>query len=71
MGKPEGLSYDANKMAVLIIVYHVGDVIDYDAPTTAVKYLNYIKDQKKVNVGVNNIKYDDNDKITELELIKK
>lgn len=56
---------------VLIIVYHVGDVIDYDAPTTAVKYLNYIKDQKKVNVGVNNIKYDDNDKITELELIKK
>lgn len=56
---------------ILIIVYHVGDVIDYDAPTTAVKYLNYIKDQKKVNVGVNNIKYDDNDKITELELIKK
>ena len=56
---------------VLIIVYHVGDIIDYDAPTTAVKYLNYIKDQKKVNVGVNNIKYDDNDKITELELIKK
>ena len=56
---------------VLIIVYHVGDIIDYDAPTTAEKYLNYIKDQKKVNVGIYNIKYDGNNKITELELIKK
>ena len=56
---------------VLIIVYHVGDIIDYDAPTTAEKYLNYIKDQKKVAVGIYNIKYDSNNKITELELIKK
>ena len=56
---------------VLIIVYHVGDIIDYDAPTTAERYLNYIKDQRKVSVGVNNIKYDTNGKITELELIKK
>ena len=56
---------------VLIIVYHVGDIIDYDAPTTAERYLNYIKDQKKVAVGIYNIKYDGNNKITELELIKK
>ena len=56
---------------VLIIVYHVGDIIDYDAPTTAERYLNYIKDQKKVAVGVYNVKYDSNNKITELELIKK
>lgn len=56
---------------VLIIIYHVGDIIDYDAPTTAEKYLNYIKDQKKVSVSVKNIKYDNNNKITELELIKK
>lgn len=56
---------------VLIIIYHVGDIIDYDAPTTAEKYLHYIKDQKAVNVSVNNIKYDSNKKITELELIKK
>lgn len=55
---------------VLIIVYHMGDIIDYDAPTTAERYLNYIKDQKKVSVSVNNIKYDNDDKITELELIK-
>lgn len=56
---------------VLIIIYHLGDIVDYDAPTTAEKYLNYIKDQKSVAVRVNNIKYDDNNKITELELIKK
>lgn len=56
---------------VLIIVYQMSDIIDFDAPTTAEKYLNYIKDQKKVPVRVNNIKYDENDKITELELIKK
>ena len=56
---------------VLIVIYHVGDIVDYDAPTTAEKYLNYIKDQKKVSVGVKNIKYDSNEKITELELIKK
>ena len=56
---------------VLIIIYHLGDIVDYDAPTTAEKYLNYIKDQKSVTVRVNNIKYDDNNKITELELIKK
>lgn len=55
---------------VLIIIYHVGDIVDYDAPTTAERYLNYIKDQKKVSVRINNIKYDNNNKITELELIK-
>lgn len=56
---------------VLIIVYNLGDIVDYDAPTTIDKYLNYIKDQKKVNVDVSDIKYDENKKITELELIKK
>ncbi len=56
---------------VLIVIYHVGDIIDYDAPTTAERYLNYIKDQKEVAVGISNVKYDSNNKITELELIKK
>lgn len=63
--------FAAPDVPVLIIVYHLGDIVDYDAPTTAEKYLNYIKDQKNVTVRVNNIKYDDNNKITELELIKK
>lgn len=56
---------------VLIVIYHVGDIIDYDAPTTAERYLNYIKDQKEIAVGISNVKYDSNNKITELELIKK
>ncbi|MBE6346885.1 MAG: hypothetical protein E7067_06765 [Lentimicrobiaceae bacterium] len=63
--------FAAPDVPVLIIIYHLGDIVDYDAPTTAEKYLNYIKDQKSVTVRVNNIKYDDNNKITELELIKK
>lgn len=63
--------FAAPDVPVLIIIYHLGDIVDYDAPTTAEKYLNYIKDQKNVTVRVNNIKYDNNNKITELELIKK
>ena len=63
--------FAAPDVPVLIIIYHLGDIIDYDAPTTAEKYLNYIKDQKNVAVRVNNVKYDNNNKITELELIKK
>lgn len=63
--------FAAPDVPVLVIIYHLGDIVDYDAPTTAEKYLNYIKDQKNVTVRVNNIKYDDNNKITELELIKK
>lgn len=63
--------FAAPDVPVLIIIYHLGDIVDYDAPTTAEKYLNYIKDQKNVAVRVNNVKYDNNNKITELELIKK
>lgn len=63
--------FAAPDVPVLVIIYHLGDIVDYDAPTTAEKYLNYIKDQKSVTVRVNNIKYNDNNKITELELIKK
>ena len=63
--------FAAPDVPVLIIIHHLGDIVDYDAPTTAEKYLNYIKDQKSVTVRVNNIKYNDNNKITELELIKK
>ena len=63
--------FSFSDVPVLIIIYNVGDIVDYDAPTTAEKYLNYIKDQKEVNVRVHNMKYDNNNKITELELIKK
>lgn len=63
--------FSSPDVPVLIIVYQLGDIVDYDAPTTIDRYLNYIKDQKVVNVDINNIKYDNNNKITELELIKK
>ncbi len=57
--------------AVLIIISQEGDIVDYDKPTTAKKYLEYLKDQKKNLNEIWNIEYDDNGKIKLLELIKK
>ncbi len=54
-----------------VVLIRLNNYGDYDRPTTAVDYLNYLKDQKKVNVGIDNIKYNEENKITELELIKK
>ncbi|MEM1138220.1 MAG: hypothetical protein AAGI07_20500 [Bacteroidota bacterium] len=55
---------------VLIIIAKSGDIVDYDQPTTINKYLNYLKDQKKKADNIENIVYDDNGKIKELELTK-
>jgi hypothetical protein len=56
---------------VLIIISKAGAKPDYDRPTTILNYLNYLKDtNNNINV-VENIKYDDYGKITELELMKK
>jgi len=67
------LSIFASKdVPVLIIVSKYGnDQKDYDRPTTIEKYLNYIKDIKKYNKKVEAVKYDDFNKIIEIELIKK
>lgn len=54
-----------------VVLIRLNNFGDYDRPTTAVNYLNYLKDQKKVNVSVDNVKYNEDNKITELELIKK
>ena len=54
-----------------VVLIRLNNYGDYDRPTTAVNYLNYLKDQKVVNVRVDNVKYNDEKKITELELIKK
>ncbi len=54
-----------------VVLIRLNNFGDYDRPTTAVNYLNYLKDQKKVNVAVDNVKYNEDNKITELELIKK
>jgi soluble lytic murein transglycosylase-like protein len=43
---------------------------DYDRPTNIKKYLEYLKDQKKKADAIENIVYDNNGKIKELELTK-
>ena len=54
-----------------VVLIRLNNYGDYDKPTTAANFLNYLKDQKKLNVAVDNIKYNKENKITELELIKK
>ena len=56
---------------VLIIISQEGELVDYDRPTTAKMYLEYLKDQKKNLNEIEKIEYDDNGKIKLLELIKK
>ncbi|UBM62359.1 hypothetical protein LA303_13315 [Candidatus Sulfidibacterium hydrothermale] len=56
---------------VLIIIDQVDGVNDYDRPTTALRFLNYLKDQKTYHFAVDSAKRNDAGKITELELIKK
>jgi len=56
---------------VLTIIHIEGNVKDYDRPTTIKKYLEYLKDQGKNMNEIYNVVFDQNGKITELELIKK
>lgn len=56
---------------VLIIISQAGGFNDYDRPTTIRKYLDYLKDQKVFDSRIEQVKYNANDKIIELELIKK
>ncbi len=56
---------------VLIAIGVFGGEKDYDKPTTIKKYLEYIKDQKKNLNTIDNIMYDGNGKIKELELMRK
>jgi hypothetical protein len=56
---------------VLIIVSQVDGINDYDRPTTAAQFLNYLKDVKKYDFEVVAVKTNDSGKVTELELLKK
>lgn len=56
---------------VLIIISQTGGFNDYDRPTTIRRYLDWVKDQKISPNRVEQAKYDNNGKITELELIKR
>ena len=63
--------FESPDVPVLIIIKQNAGFNDYDRPTTIENYLNYLKDQKKASEKVYEIKYNDNGKINELELIKK
>ena len=63
--------FSSNSVPVLIIISQAGGFNDYDRPTTIENYLNYVKDQKVNRNQVYNLKFNDNGKITEVELIKK
>jgi hypothetical protein len=56
---------------LLIIINRSGGIVDYDRPTTARKYLEYLKDQKRNLNAIDEIVFDGNGKIKEIILIKK
>lgn len=55
---------------VLIIISQVDGINDYDRPTTAVNFLNLLKDTKSYKYKVVSVKRNGMGKITELELLK-
>ena len=63
--------FSSNDTPVLIIISQAGGFNDYDRPTTIENYLNSLKDQKVNRNSVSNLKFNDNGKITEVELIKR
>ncbi len=63
--------FESDEAPVLIIVSKSGDIVDYDRPTTIRRYLEYLKDRKVIANEIENIIYNSDGKIAELELIKK
>jgi hypothetical protein len=64
--------YASPEVPVLLIINVYGNnQKDYDKPTTINHYLNYLKDIKKYDRKIESIKFDENHKIIEIELIKK
>jgi len=55
---------------VLIIISQVDGINDYDRPTTAVNFLNLLKDTKSYKYKIVSVKKNSSGKITELELLK-
>jgi len=65
----EGLKLFASPdVPVLIMISKEGDSRDYDRPTTIQRYLELLKDQKRYNNDIENVRYDAAGKIIELEL---
>ncbi len=63
--------FGSGDVPVLIIIGKFQGENDYDEPTTIKKYLEYLKDQKKNPNDIENLVFDANGKISEVELIKK
>lgn len=64
-------NFSSPDVPVLIIISQVDGINDYDKPTTATQFLNYLKDVKKYEFQVESMKTDASGKVTELELLKK
>jgi len=60
--------FESEKTPVLILVYSREGMKDYDQPTTALRYLERIKDQKTFSHRIENIQLNASGKISELEL---
>ncbi|MGK7391467.1 MAG: hypothetical protein ACNS60_14015 [Candidatus Cyclobacteriaceae bacterium M2_1C_046] len=65
--------FASGDVPVLIIIYEneAENVTDYDEPTTIDKYLHYLKTVKRTPDNVEEMKFNDQGKITELILKKK
>ena len=63
--------FASDDIPVLIIIGKFQGENDYDEPTTIRKYLEYLKDQKKNPNNIENLVFDSNGQISEVELIKK
>lgn len=59
--------FSSPDVPVLIIISEAGDL---DRPTTAARYLNYLKDQQKNPNRIHRVALDNQGRISELELIK-
>ncbi len=65
----EALSYfESTEVPVFIVFYRHDGQKDYDKPTTILKHLNYLKDQKKNPYMIDKVVYNDAGKIEEIEL---
>ncbi len=63
--------FASESVPVLIIISEEGGMVDYDEPTTILKYLQYLDDTKNNSNRIQSFKVNDDGLITELELIKK
>jgi hypothetical protein len=60
--------FESEKTPVLILIYSAQGIKDYDQPTSAIRYLERLKDQKQFTHRIENIQLNTAGKISELEL---